>query len=336
MLSELLFLSLGTAVLIRLLRRYAPALHLIDIPNQRSFHRRQTPRGAGIAFVLIALIDLLIFHRDFWVTHWPVLVAMATILGVGFLDDRHDAPPRLKFLVIAVATLILWDDGLVIDEVGRYFGTDLRLGWLALPFTLFAVTGFTNALNLVDGLDGLAGSLALAILGGFYWLGVLHHDPMLSTLSLAFGIGVLIFLFFNWNPASIFMGDSGSLTLGFLISLLSIHALNYLPSVSVLYIGAVPLLDTLTTMIRRKRQGRSATAPDRCHIHHLLVRRTGSVPQAVLWIMQLQLILMLIGLLLPREIDQTLPLILFLLIVWGSYLLVQREIRRQGIDCYPE
>jgi UDP-GlcNAc:undecaprenyl-phosphate GlcNAc-1-phosphate transferase len=336
MIVELLFLLGINLLSITAIRRYAPILHLVDFPNVRSFHNKLIPRGAGIAFVSSALADLAIFHHQFWTLHWPILVALALVLAIGILDDRHDAAPWLKFVVIVLATLVLWDDGLLIDHVGKYFGIDLRLAWLALPFTLFAVAGFTNALNLIDGLDGLAGSLSLTILFGFYWLGAIHGDTMLTTLSLAFGVGVAVFLIFNWHPASIFMGDSGSLTLGFLISLLSIRALEYLPSVSVLYIGAVPLIDTLTAIIRRKRHGRSAMAPDRCHIHHLLVNRTNSVTQAVVWMVQLQLAMILVGLFLSKTMDQTLPLVLFGVVVWGVYHLIEKEIRRQGIDCYQE
>ena len=132
------------------------------------------------------------------------------------------------------------------------------------------------------------------------------------------------------------MGDSGSLTLGFLISILSIRALEYLPSVSVLYLGAVPILDTLVVMIRRKRHGRSATAPDRCHLHHLLLQRSGSVPHTVVRMMILQMPFTAIGLLLPRGIDQTLPLLLFLAAVWAGLRWVERMIVSLGIECYPE
>jgi len=336
MVIELLFLMTLNILLITAIRRYAPVLHLVDIPNQRSFHSDLIPRGAGIAFVSTALADLSIFHHSFWLAYGGILAAVLLVLTIGILDDRHDAAPRLKFVIISLATLVTWKNGLLIDHVGRYFGIDLSLGWLAVPFTLFAVVGFTNALNLIDGLDGLAGSLSLVMLFGFYWLGVLYDDAFLVTLSVTFGIGIVVFLIFNWHPASVFMGDSGSLTLGFLISLLSIRSLDYLPSVSVLYIGAVPLLDTLTSIIRRKRRGRSATAPDRCHIHHLLVRKTGSVPRTVIWMVQLQLTMTLVGLLLPKEMDQTLPLLLFVLIILGAYLLIQKEIRRLGIDCYQE
>ena len=320
----------GTLLLIRLIISQAETLGLIDTPNHRSAHDRPIPRGAGIAFVLSALGTLLLFHPDFLLHSLPLVTGMLLILAVGILDDRHDASPRFKFVVVALATLILWEGGYLIDDVGRYFGVEIRFGVLAVPFTFFALAGFTNAMNLIDGLDGLAGTLSLLILGSFLLLGIRHHDAMLLLFSSLFMAGLVAFLLYNWHPAAIFMGDSGSLTLGFLISVLSIRALDYLPSVAVLYLGAVPILDTLVVMIRRKLHGRSATAPDHCHLHHLLLRRSGSVPRVIFTMLLLQLPFTALGLLLPREMDQTLPLLLFFLAVWIVYRWVERMIRETG------
>lgn len=321
---------------IRTLTRYADRLQLIDVPNQRSAHKAPTPRGGGIAFTLAALIGLLLFHTDTWLDHLPLLTAILLVMSVGVLDDRHDVSPRFKFIVIALATLILYEAGLTIDAVGSYCGFDLHFGLLSIPFTFFALAGFSNAFNLIDGIDGLAGTLSLLILGSFLLLGWHNHDTLLFQLSTFFIVGVIAFLLFNWNPAAIFMGDSGSLTLGFLISTLSILALKYLPSVSILYLGAVPILDTLVAMIRRKRHGRSALSPDRCHIHHLLLHHTHSAPRTVGLIVALQMPFTFVGLLLPKGIDQTLPLLLFLAVVWILYRWVERLIAAEEIPCYPD
>ncbi len=332
---ESLYIVLATIGGTSLLIRYAHTLRLIDEPNSRSVHRVSIPRGAGIAFTSAALSALLLFHTTFWTHHLPILLSMFLILAVGILDDRHDTSPRFKFFVIALATLVLWDDGMLIDKVGPYFGVEIRFGFLAIPFTFFALAGFTNAMNLIDGLDGLAGSLGGLILGSFLFLGWKYHDTILIELSTVFLVGLLTFLLFNWHPAAIFMGDSGSLTLGFLISILSIRALEYLPSVSVLYLGAVPILDTLIAMFRRKAHGRSAVAPDRCHLHHLLLHRNGSVPRTVFTILLLQMPFTAIGLLLPKGMDQTLPLLFFFGVLLAGYRWVAWMIRMEGIDCYP-
>jgi UDP-GlcNAc:undecaprenyl-phosphate GlcNAc-1-phosphate transferase len=332
-----LLLVLGlTLIGTRLLQRFARSLQLLDEPNHRSMHAEPVPRGGGLVFVPVAILGFALAAPELCLAHLPEMAALGVILGIGFLDDRHEAAPKMKFLVIALATLILWEAGLLIDQVGDYFGRELRFGWLALPFTFFALAGFTNAFNLIDGIDGLAGTLALLILGGLAWLGWQEGDTYLLALTLSFMAAVVGFLFFNWHPASIFMGDSGSLTLGFLIGMLSIHALAYLPSVSVLYLGAIPILDTLVAMIRRKRAGYSAMEPDRCHFHHLLLLRLKSVPKTVAVLALLQGGFILLGLSWSREGDQTLPLLLFLLLILGAFRAVQSTIRRLGIECYPK
>jgi len=334
MLIELLFLITITLLFIRGIRDWASRLHLVDIPNRRSIHLDATPRGAGIAFVAAVLLDLIFFHFSLVLEHLPTLFALMMVWVVGILDDRHSVPPKLKFLVLGAATLLLGEDGLFIDNVGYYIGQDVHLSWLSIPFTLFAVVGFSNALNLIDGLDGLAASLSIVILGAFVFVGWEHRDAFLLLLSSLFILVLAIFLFFNWHPASIFMGDSGSLTLGFLISILAIHALNYIPSVSILYLVTIPLLDTLVAMIRRKMHGRSTTAPDRCHLHHLILRRTGSVHKTVLILAAAQLLFTGFGLLLPKGMDQTLALLLFGVLVYLSYRWVEKMIETMQIDCY--
>ena len=333
---EFLVVFIATVVGTGWLIRYASVLQLVDEPNQRSVHRGVIPKGAGVVFSLTALLGLVLFESSCCLQHFPLLGSLLLILAVGVLDDRNGIAPRFKFFVIALATLILWEGGVFIDNVGRYFGMEIHFGFLEIPFTFFALAGFTNAMNLIDGLDGLAGSLGVLMLSTFLLLGWRYHDPVLFQFSLVFLAALLAFLLFNWYPATIFMGDSGSLTLGFLISILSIRALEYLPSVSVLYLGAVPILDTLITILRRKARGRSVTAPDRCHLHHLLLNcNKGNVPKTVFIIVLLQIPFTAIGLLLPRGIDQTLPLLLFFATVWAGYRWVERMIRMQRIECYP-
>ena len=331
---ELLYVAGMTLLLTRLLIVSAPFLKLLDRPNERSVHHEPTPRGGGVAFVLAALSGLALFHRELTAASFPLFAALGLMLGIGFLDDRHDAAPRLKFLVIFVATLMLWVGGLLIDEVGSFFGLPLSLGVLALPFTYFAVAGFTNAMNLVDGIDGLAASLALIILGAFIYLGWSRHDALLELFALYFAAGVAVFLLFNWHPAKIFMGDSGSLTLGFLIAMLAIRALEYLPPVSVLYLGAIPILDTLVAMRRRRRAGRSPFAPDRCHFHHLLLRRTGSVRLTVGILAALQLLGVLVALSMPRSMDQGAAMLLYLLLFILAYRWTLRSIGNGESGCF--
>lgn len=133
------------------------------------------------------------------------------------------------------------------------------------------LSGFTNALNLIDGLDGLAGTISFIILSTFLYIGLAHQDELIVTICSIVLSSLVAFLIFNWNPAKIFMGDSGSLFLGFVISIVATISLKYIHPISVLYLVALPIVDTLIVMVRRIRNGKSHFSPDKTHIHHILL-----------------------------------------------------------------
>jgi UDP-GlcNAc:undecaprenyl-phosphate GlcNAc-1-phosphate transferase len=166
----------------------------------------------------------------------------------------------------------MWVQGVGIYSLGTWFGLDLTLGIFALPFSMFAIAGFTNALNLIDGMDGLSASISIVILGFFAYIGFEHTNALIIDVSLFTVAGLIGFLMLNWNPAKIFMGDSGSLSLGFIISILSVLSLEYIHPIVILYLGAIPILDTLVVMTRRIREGSSPFKADKTHFHHALVK----------------------------------------------------------------
>ncbi len=331
---EFLLTFLLSWLLVRLVRKYAPKLGLIDIPNERSTHVNHTPRGAGIGFFLAAAIVLPCFHFDLMLQYIWTLLAIFMVFIVGVLDDHHDTSPKTKFIVLIIATIFLSFDGLIIDDVGSFFGIPVSFGWFAIPFTIFAVSGFTNALNLIDGLDGLAATISIVILGSFFIVGYQHHDTFMTALSLAFIAALAAFLLFNWHPASIFMGDSGSLTLGFIISVLAIKSLAYLPTVSVLFIAALPIFDTLIVMVRRKLRGRSAFSADRCHMHHIARHFfMEDTRKTVIFFGMLQAVYSITGLMQDKKMDEGYLLLLFLLNTALLYFVLGTMIKRQKRDC---
>jgi len=329
--SMIFLLSL---LLINMIRNNASQWGLIDIPNGRSSHTEHTARGAGIGFYLAIAFTVPFFHFDLILSYAWTCTAILLVFIVGVLDDHHDASPNAKFFVIILSTVFLSFDHIIIRDLGTFFGFELSLGWFALPFTIFAVVGFTNALNLIDGLDGLAATISIVILSIFFGVGYLHDDLFIMVISAVFISALLAFLMFNWHPASIFMGDSGSLTLGFVISMLAIKSLAYLPTVSILFIAAIPILDTLVVMTRRKLNGRSMFSPDRCHIHHILRHFFAEdTRKTVLFFGLVQMIYSLTGLQLDKNIDEGLLLILFLLNVVLFYLFLGAMIKRQKRKC---
>jgi UDP-GlcNAc:undecaprenyl-phosphate GlcNAc-1-phosphate transferase len=208
----------------------------------------------------------------------------------------------------------------------------MSLGWFALPFTIVAIVGFTNALNLIDGLDGLAGSISIVILSTLFMIGHDNGDDFMMMLSGSFIAALLAFMVYNWNPASIFMGDSGSLVLGFVIGLLVIKSASYVQPVSVLFIIAGPLLDTIIVMFRRMRQGKSMFIADKTHIHHVLFNFFNhDAKRTVIFLSILQLTYSVTGLLIVDSADQTMSLVLFALNASILYFVFSGMLRRQTV-----
>jgi UDP-GlcNAc:undecaprenyl-phosphate/decaprenyl-phosphate GlcNAc-1-phosphate transferase len=290
LIAKLSITFLATFYFIKIIIRFASLLGFVDIPNHRSSHTIATPRGAGIGIVFGVMVSDLLFLNNLIVTHFAIFMAIFIVFIVGVLDDHRDASAKTKFYVIFAAVLLLAYDDIVVHSLGHLFGYQIALGWFAIPFTMFAVAGFTNALNLSDGLDGLAGSLSVIILATLCVIGYENNDLFIVSTSLSFIAAILAFMWFNWNPAKIFMGDSGSLTLGFVISVLAIKSLEYVQPAVVLFIAAIPILDTIIVIIRRYRTGHSILSPDKLHIHHVLLHFfDGKVKKTVVFIALLQL-----------------------------------------------
>ena len=334
MILEFVLIFILVLLFIYVVRSNALKFGLIDIPNDRSIHTDHTPRGAGIGVYLAVVIILTLFNFDLILSYVWTSVAILLVFIIGVLDDHRDASPHTKFFVITLSTLFLSLDNICINHLGTFFGMEFSLGWFALPFTIFAVVGFTNALNLIDGLDGLAATISIPILGSFFAVGYLNDDLFMMLLSGAFIAGLLAFLLYNWYPASIFMGDSGSLTLGFVIATLAIKSLEYLPAISILFVAAIPILDTVIVMIRRKGNGHSIFAADRCHIHHILRHFFAEdTAKTVLFLGVLQSIYSMTGLQLDKNMDEGYLLVLFLLNIVMLYLFLAAMIKRQQRKC---
>ena len=269
-----LLLLIVTYVGIRLFIKNAEKFGLVDVPNHRSAHKEPVARGAGIvfgAFFLIALTITCAFVFPELHMHYTYL-ALLIVYGAGVYDDFADISSRKKFMFIIIAAVIVYYNGFRVETLGTYFGYEFSLGYMALPFTIFAIVGFTNALNLTDGLDGLAGSISVIILASLVYVGYQHSDAFLISTSLLLISVLVAFLLLNWYPAKVFMGDSGSLFLGFVIALLSIYALKYINPTSALFLAAIPLLDTLVVMRRRKQRKQSLFVADKNHLHHILLK----------------------------------------------------------------
>lgn len=276
--KELVFVfmaALFSAMLVvPFLLRWALESGEVDVPDERKIHQSAVPRIGGIAICFGFLFSVLVFVE---ITHEirGILAGTLIIFLTGLVDDLHGISPKQKFLGEIVACLVTIAVGrLWIDNLGNLYGhgtVHLPL-WLAIPITLIAVVGVINALNLIDGLDGLAGGVTVIALCAFLVLAGRDANSQAASLCVALLGALLGFLKYNFYPARIFMGDTGSLTLGFVLSFLAIMmtqlpGATISPAVPVVILG-VPIIDTLWVMGRRMLLGQCPFIPDKTHIHH--------------------------------------------------------------------
>jgi UDP-GlcNAc:undecaprenyl-phosphate GlcNAc-1-phosphate transferase len=273
--------------LIHHLRRPAVNLGLVDIPGGRKAHDGHVPLVGGVgvfaAFSLVALLlpqDLGLYRGLFF--------GMGILLIAGILDDLHDLRARGKLViqVIAAVVLVLWG-GHSVPHLGQWPGADpLSLGLLAVPFSILCVVGFVNAVNMLDGVDGLAGGVVLVMLAWLMAAAYLVGHPEKALLPALLAAAVAAFLLFNfphpWRRcASVFMGDAGSLLLGFAVAWFAVDlassAADELPPMTIAWILALPVLDALTLMARRLHKGQNPMTPDREHLHHIFQRAGFSI-----------------------------------------------------------
>lgn len=274
------------AVLTPIVRDLAHRWSLLDHAlSSRKIHGRPVPRLGGVAIVLAffaPLVALLFVNSDvghrFYAEPRKVLGLFAgglAIAALGVWDDLKGADAKAKFTVqFGVAALAYWL-GFRIDIITNPFADAIQLGWLGLPFTLLWIVGVINAMNLIDGLDGLAGGVAFIAISTIFILAAVRVDPLMLLLSAALGGAILGFLFYNFNPATIFMGDTGSMFLGFVLATTSIQSSQKSSTavailVPIVALG-VPIADTLLAMARRYARGAPMFSADRGHIHHRLL-----------------------------------------------------------------
>ncbi len=318
-----------TLVSIYLLIHNSKRLGLVDIPNERSMHKKVTPRGAGIAFVLSVFLVVLLFDFEHFKTYYYIYFSIAIVFMAGVWDDVKDITAKTKFTFIFFAALFLYLNDFALYSLGTYFGYEVVLPvWFVFPFTFFAIAGFTNALNLMDGLDGLASVVSIVMLATFLAVGLQHNDELLISLSSFFIVTLLAFLLFNWHPAKVFMGDSGSLTLGVVISILAIQAVQYITPASVLFIIAMPLLDTFIVMTRRIQRHQSPFKADKNHMHHFLFNVKGDVRYTVIILALMQIVFSIIGYQVSGS-NEVLSLILFMILFYIYLNLFDQRLKRR-------
>jgi UDP-GlcNAc:undecaprenyl-phosphate GlcNAc-1-phosphate transferase len=320
-----------TLVFLFVLRPLAVAVGLVDVPGGRKRHGMPVPLIGGICMSIgVGFGATLVEHPVIWN---PALLGVYLLVVVGTIDDRFELPPNVRLIAHTCAALLLvFGSGVTVAHLGTPF-VSLPLGVVAVPFTLLFVVALINAFNIIDGLDGLAGGIALVSLGAMAIIGI--GTDIFPLIMILIG-AVLAFLLFNFpfgfnSTVRTFMGDAGSTFLGLCIALIGI-SLSQGPAARIspvvgLWLIAVPVFDFFSTIIRRLMDGRSPFAPDHEHLHHVLTDNGLSHRATLGWMLFLAASFALVGILSDLFMAPEGPMLLLWLLAGTVYYQMMRRPR---------
>lgn len=333
----------ATIAFVPLVRRFAKAHGIVDEPGPRRVNRRPVPRLGGVAMfggLLVAVIVEYVCERTgLW--HGPlyipgevnvrsigVLVGLAVVVAVGIIDDVRNLGPGTKFLGQLLASCIIAATGTILHTF-QIPGSSavIDFGFWAYPITVIYLVCFINIINLIDGLDGLAaGITGMAAITLFIMFMTLHQTEAALLAAITAAIAGA-FLVYNFYPASIFMGDSGSMLLGLLLGSVSLVGTTRLLSITLLIVpiivALIPIIDTAAAIVRRLRKHESIATPDAGHIHHRLLLRGYSQRKAVLLI-YLWTAFLCVGALLMWTLGGAAKMVIFTLLLVASAVIVYK------------
>ncbi|MDO4526322.1 MAG: MraY family glycosyltransferase [Bacteroidales bacterium] len=336
-------------------------LHLYDLPDSRKVHQLPIPRLGGAAFIPVVLFVILTLNvtmarfgieiETLWkpstVQHFLAYLAGSILLYiVGLYDDIHGVSYRIKFLVQIVAAFLLCVSGLWIADFSHIFLIDRVPFWVGMPITIFFVVYLTNAMNLIDGIDGLASGLSSISLFVIAILCLINDEMVWSMISVAFLGSCMAFFYYNvFNKRhKIFMGDSGSLTLGYTLSFLILHFWqagpvwnSHLHNIGIVALSTlvIPMFDVVRVFASRIRDGRNPFLPDKNHIHHKFLRAGVSPHMTMVLILFISLGIIISNYLIAAYIDPTLiivaDIVFYVLLHVCINIFIARREKKTGI-----
>ena len=343
---SLLFLValLATLLATPLAKCIAQHLGAIDKPDERRINKVPIPRmgGIGIALGLVAAVAVQVAGTK--LLGWPTVfvphmqlqgvdyklltVAVVIVFLTGAIDDVRNLKPRQKLLGQILAACVAAASGLVIGNVANPFTTELiPIGWLAYPITVVYLVAFTNVINLIDGLDGLAAGITAISCAAMFYLSYEAHQIDAAVLACILAGCCLGFLRYNFNPASIFMGDCGSNMLGFLLGVIALLGVNRVAAATTLIvplvIAGVPIIDTFAAIVRRRRGHTAISQADTGHIQHRLIKQGFDQKQAALMIYGWS-ILLAAGAIIMTKVALPLRFVVFILLVSVSAVFIRK------------
>lgn len=292
------FLALAIAwVATPLVKRLALKWKVVSYPNARRVHTSAMPQMGGLAIfigVTVAFVYIMLHpNLPYWHEAIGIFLGSIIVLITGMIDDKYQISPRKKLLGQLLAATVVVASGLSIDMVNLPFNGRWDLSWLGIPFTILWIVGVTNAINLIDGLDGLAAGVSAIATATMLVMAILMGNVVVILYACALLGATLGFLYFNFHPAKIFMGDTGALFLGFMLASLSVlgfkHVTFFSFIIPIVMLG-VPIWDTLFAIVRRKLNNQPISMADKGHLHHRLLQMGFSHQQTVLIIYGISMI----------------------------------------------
>ena len=292
--SNIYILAIVTALISILItpivKKIAIMVNAIDVPkDERRIHNKPIPVMGGLAIYVAFVLGVILYNGILTTSQLGIIVGATIIVGGGIIDDIKELSPKYKLIIQVLAATCLLMSGIKISIITNPFGElypYINIGWICIPLTIIWIVGVTNAFNLIDGLDGLAAGIAFISAVTLMIVSIINGRLEAAFLTAVLSGAILGFLPYNFNPASIFMGDTGSQLLGFLLAAISIEgaiksATVFVIAVPILAFG-LPIYDTLFAMIRRKVNGKSIMQADKGHLHHRLLDMGLSQKQAVI------------------------------------------------------
>lgn len=291
-----------------LIKKLAFKINAVDKPNERRINKKVMPTAGGLAIYLAFSISILFFFPDLIPFKYGLhlVVSSGIVVLTGLIDDIFELTPRQKLLGVVVAALyVCFVFDITVSTITLPHIGLIPLNWLSYPITILWISGLTNAINLIDGLDGLASGISIIALTTIGIIGYIGSFTGAVKLQVPLAMFILLmstlgFFPFNFYPAKIFLGDTGALLLGFLISVLSIQGLKnatFITLITPLIILGVPITDTVFAMIRRALNKKPISSADKMHLHHRLLSLGFTHRGAVLMIYCLAFIFSIIALL---------------------------------------
>ncbi len=342
------FLALGVSVVatIYILRRKGGMG--MDAPDgRRKQHEKPIPRLGGapiFAALALGVTAMLLLGRMRWAEYSPLLLSNALIFSIGFFDDLKALGARVKLIGQIGVALILFSLGTSIDMLSNPLGAgSLDLGWWSLPLTVFWLVAIPNIINLIDGMDGLAGGFGLFLCLTLAFVGYVGSFPEVILISILMAGAISGFLFFNFPPARIFLGDGGAYLIGFFVATVSLKSSqkgSVIAALLVVIIAlGVPILDTLFAILRRSIRGVPIFSADAEHIHHRLILLGYSKGRALVAMYSVCVVLSLVGISILLTKGIALPVagaVLFLLAIGAArylgYVKSWSRLRQQVAD----